>query len=147
MTEKIVATNRQARYHYTILESLETGIELKGTEVKSLRGGKASLNDSFARAENGEIFLYNMHIAPYEFGNIQNPDPLRPRKLLLRKSQIRKLIAEAATKKLALIPLKLYFKVGIVKVELALAKGKKLYDKRETIKKREIEREVRRRLG
>ena len=147
MLEKIVATNRRARHDYTILESLEAGIELKGAEVKSLRASQASLSDSFARAEGDEIFLYNMHISPYEFGNIANPDPLRPRKLLLHKKQIRKLSQEAATKKLALIPLKLYFKKGIVKIELALAKGKKLYDKRETIKKRETEREIRRIAG
>jgi len=146
MADKTIATNRQARYNYAILESFEAGIELKGTEVKSLRAGKASINDSFARPEGNEIFLYNMHIPPYEFGNRENPDPLRPRKLLLHKNQIRRLIGEIASKKLALIPLKAYFKEGIVKVELALAKGKKLYDKREAIKKRESDRELRRAL-
>lgn len=146
MAEKIVATNRRATFDYTILDSLEAGIELKGTEVKSLRTSKASLNDSFARVENGEIFLYNMHISPYAFGNIYNPDPVRPRKLLLHRNQIKRLAGEISTKKLALIPLKLYFKEGIVKMELALAKGKKHYDKRETIKKRESERELRKRM-
>jgi len=146
MADKTIATNRQARYNYAILESFEAGIELKGTEVKSLRAGKASINDSFARPEGNEIFLYNMHIPPYEFGNRENPDPLRPRKLLLHKNQIRRLIGEIASKKLGLIPLKAYFKEGIVKVELALAKGKKLYDKREAIKKRESDRELRRAL-
>lgn len=146
MAEKIVATNRRAAFDYTILDSLEAGIELKGTEVKSLRTSKASLNDSFARVENGEIFLYNMHISPYAFGNIYNPDPVRPRKLLLHRNQIKRLAGEISTKKLALIPLKLYFKEGIVKMELALAKGKKHYDKRETIKKRESERELRKRM-
>mgnify|MGYP001768141166 CR=1 FL=1 len=112
-----------------------------------MRSGKASLNDSFARVEGGEIFLYNMHISPYEFGNINNPDPLRPRKLLLHKSQIRKLTGEASVKHLALVPLKLYFKEGLVKVELAVAKGKKSYDKREAIKKRDADRELRRRFA
>jgi len=144
MAEKILATNRQARYNYNILETIEAGIELKGTEVKSLRAGKASLNDSFARSEGFEIFLYNMHIAPYEFGNIANVDSMRPRKLLLHKGQIKWLMQESATKHLALIPLKAYLKDGRVKIELALAKGKKLYDKREAIKKRESERELRR---
>ncbi|MCM8760682.1 MAG: SsrA-binding protein SmpB [Candidatus Omnitrophica bacterium] len=147
MTEKPIATNRQARFNYTILDSLEAGIALKGTEVKSLRSGKANLNDSFARVEGGEIFLYNMHISPYEFGNINNLDPLRPRKLLLHKSQIRKLVGETSAKRLTLVPLRLYFKDGIAKVELALAKGKRQYDKREAIKKREADRELRRRLA
>ena len=144
MAEKIAATNRQARYNYTILESFEAGIELKGTEVKSLRAGQASMKDGFARVDNGEIFLYNMHIPPYEFGNIANVDPVRPRKLLLHKNQIRRLSGELASKRLTLIPLELYFKHGIAKVELAVAKGKKLYDKRETIQRRETERELRR---
>lgn len=144
MEEKIVATNRRARYNYTILESFEAGVELRGTEVKSLRAGQTNLKDSFARVENGELFLYNMHIAPYEFGNIQNVDPIRARKLLLHKNQIRRLAGELSAKRLTLIPLKLYFKRGIAKVELAVAKGKKLYDKREAIRRRESERELRR---
>ena len=144
MADKVVATNRQARFNYTILESVEAGIALKGTEVKSLRSGNTSLNDSFARAEGNELFLYNMHIAPYEFGNIANVESLRPRKLLLHRSQIKKLSAEVALKHLALIPLKVYLKNGFVKVEIALAKGKKIYDKRDTIKKRESDRELRR---
>ena len=147
MSEKTIATNRRARFNYTILESLEAGIALKGAEVKSLRAGKASLNDSFARVDGSELFLHNMHIAPYEFGNINNPDPLRPRKLLLHKRQIRKLAEEASLRHLALVPLKLYFKHGLVKVELALGKGKRHYDKRETIKKRDSDREVRRRFA
>jgi len=146
MDDKVIATNRKARFDYTILESLEVGIQLKGTEVKSLRTGKAGLADSFARLEGSEIFLYNMHIAPYEFGNIANVDSVRPRKLLLHKNQIKRLAGELATKKVALIPLKAYFKHGIVKLELAIAKGKKLYDKRETIKKRESERELRKKM-
>ena len=142
--EKIVATNRQARFKYTILESFEAGIELKGTEVKSLRSGQANLKDGFARVENGEIFLYNMHIAPYEFGNIANVDTVRPRKLLLHRSQIKRLAVELSAKHLTLIPLKLYFKGGIVKLEIALAKGKKAFDKRQTIQRRESDRELRR---
>lgn len=144
MAEKIIATNRKAHFNYAILESFEAGMELRGTEVKSIRTGHASLNDSFARSENGEIFLYNMHIAPYEFGNIANVDSVRPRKLLLHKRQIRHLVGEIATKHLTLIPLKLYFKNGIAKIELGLAKGKQLYDKRQTIRKRESDRELRR---
>ncbi|MFA4981909.1 MAG: SsrA-binding protein SmpB [Candidatus Omnitrophota bacterium] len=144
MADKIVSSNRKAHFSYSILESFEAGIELKGTEVKSLRTGNASLSDSFARAEGNELFLYNAHIAPYEFGNRANPDPVRPRKLLLHKNQIRKLIGEVATKRLTIIPLKLYFKNGIVKVEIALAKSKKLYDKREDIKKRDSDRELKR---
>ena len=146
MTDKIVATNRHARFEYNILESLEAGIALTGTEVKSLRTGKASLSNSFARIEGNEVFLHSMHIAPYAFGNIANPDPLRPRKLLLHKKQIRRIIDEVSAKKLAIIPLKAYFKEGLVKIEIALAKGKKLYDKREVIKKRESDRELKRAL-
>ena len=145
MEDKVIATNRQARFNYSILESLEAGIQLMGTEVKSLRAAKASLADSFARLEGNEIFVYNMYIAPYEFGNIANVESKRPRKLLLHKSQIRKLTADLMNKGLALIPLKLYFKNGIAKMELATAKGKKLYDKRESIKKRDIDRELRKR--
>ena len=144
--DKTITTNRRARHDYTILESLEAGLQLKGTEVKSVRAGGASLADSFARLEGSELLLYNMHISPYEFGNIYNPDPVRPRKLLLHKRQIQKLAAEVSTKHLALIPLKLYFKNGFVKVELALAKGKKQYDKREAIKRRESDRELKRAL-
>ena len=146
MDDKVIAQNRHARHDYSILESFEAGIALKGTEVKSLRAGQASLKDSFARIEGEELFLYNMHIAPYEFGNISNVEPLRPRKLLLHKNEIRRLIGDLSTKRLALIPLRLYFKRGIVKVELALAKGKKQYDKREAIKGRDAARELKRTL-
>lgn len=144
--DKIAASNRQARFNFTILESLEAGIELKGTEVKSLREGKAALSDSFARVDNNEIFLYNCHISPYEFGNRANVDPVRPRKLLLHKKQISKLSGIVSQKGFTLIPLKIYFKNGIAKVELAVAKGKLLYDKRDSIKKRETDRELGRQL-
>ncbi|MDD3905831.1 MAG: SsrA-binding protein SmpB [Candidatus Omnitrophica bacterium] len=144
MTDNIVATNRRARFEYSIYESLEAGIALTGTEVKSLRTGKASIANSFARIEGDEVFLHGMHIAPYEFGNIANPDPLRPRKLLLHKREIKRLAEDVGNKKLTIIPLKAYFKGGIVKVEIGLAKGKKLYDKREAIKKRDSDREIKR---
>ena len=147
MPDKTIVTNRQARFNYTILESLEAGIALTGTEVKSLRSGNVSLNESFARIDGREIFIYNMHIAPYEFGNINNPDSMRPRKLLLHRAQIRKFTHETSIKHLVLIPLKLYFKDGLAKVEIALAKGKKLYDKRESIKKRDSNREIKRKLA
>ena len=147
MPDKTIVSNRQARFNYTILESLEAGIALTGTEVKSLRSGNVSLNESFARIDGSEIFIYNMHIAPYEFGNINNPDSMRPRKLLLHRAQIRKFTHETSTKHLVLIPLKLYFKDGLAKVEIALAKGKKLYDKRESIKKRDSDREIKRKYS
>jgi SsrA-binding protein len=147
MKDNAAASNRKARFTYTILESLEAGIELKGTEVKSLRNGQASLAESFARNEGGEIFVYNMHIPPYAFGNRANVEPARPRKLLLHKSQIRRLTEEVALKRLTLVPLKVYFKNGIAKVELGLAKPKKIYDKREDIKKRDSDRAIRRGLA
>jgi SsrA-binding protein len=146
MGAKIVAQNKSARRDYHILETFEVGIELKGTEVKSLRQGKANLKDSFARIERGEVFLYNMHISPYEFGNIANVDPKRERRLLLHKSQIRKLIGQTSQKGFTLIPLKAYLKNERVKIELALAKGKRLYDKREAIKRRQATREMQRAL-
>ena len=142
MSDNVVATNRKARHDFTILESFEAGIELRGTEVKSLRTHNASLNDSFARIDGGELFLYNMHITPYEFGSYTNVDPKRKRKLLARKKEIVKLAVYTSQKGATLIPLKVYFKHGLAKVEIALAKGKRQYDKRETIKKREARREV-----
>jgi SsrA-binding protein len=145
MDDKVIATNRKARHDYTILESMEAGIQLKGTEVKSLRNGNASLADSYARVEEDEMFVYNMHILPYEFGNIANVEPTRPRKLLLHRNQIRRFAIELSQKSLTLIPLKLYFNDhGVAKVEIGLAKGKKLYDKRESIKSRESDRELKR---
>ena len=122
------------------------GIVLTGTEIKSLRARKANLSDSFGRVEKGEVFLYNFHISPYEFGNIANVDPKRVRRLLLHRSQIRKLIGQTRLKGFTLIPVSAYIKAGRVKIELGLAKGKRLYDKRETIKRREADLEVKRAL-
>lgn len=139
---KAAATNRQAHHEYFILETYEVGIALTGTEVKSLRQGKANINDAFARIDNGECILYEMHISPYEFGNRFNPDPKRPRKLLLHKREILKLYSEIKEKGLTLIPLKIYFTRGIAKVELGLAKGKKLYDKRDDMAKKEADRKI-----
>lgn len=141
-----LVTNKAARRDYFILETYEAGIELKGTEVKSLREGNANLKDSFARIMKGQVFLYNMHISPYEFGNIANVEPKRERRLLLHKSQIRKLIGETSQKGHTLVPLSAYLKGGRVKIELALVKGKLLYDKRETLKRREADREMQRAL-
>ncbi|SMB91627.1 SsrA-binding protein [Thermanaeromonas toyohensis ToBE] len=142
---KVVAENRKARHDYFIEETLEAGIVLTGTEVKSLRSGKANIRDSFARVENGEVFLYDMHISPYEQGNRFNHEPKRPRKLLLHKHEIRRLIGKTREKGYTLIPLKVYFTTqGRAKVELALAKGKKLYDKREAIRERDAKREIER---
>lgn len=138
--EKIIATNKKATHDYFILEKYEAGIVLKGTEIKSIRQGKVNLRDSFARIVKGEIFLMNMHISPYTHGNVFNHDPLRDRKLLLHKKEIARLAGKVAQKGLALVPLSLYFKNSRVKVELALVKGKKLYDKREDIKKRDLQR-------
>ncbi len=137
-----IITNRKARRDYQIIETFEAGIELKGTEVKSLRGKRGNLNDSFARIDNGEVLLCNLHISPYEFGNISNHNPLRTRKLLLHKSQIKKLFGQISLKGYALIPLKLYFKKGMVKVELAVGKGKTQFDKRETIKEKDAFRQM-----
>ncbi len=137
--------NRKARFEYEILETWETGIELKGTEVKSIRQGKASLDESFAVIHRGEVRLENMQITPYELGTSENHDPKRSRKLLLHREEIEKLRLQISDKGLTLIPLKLYFNSkGKAKIELALAKGKKLHDKRESIKKRDVERELRR---
>lgn len=140
--KRILAENRKARHDYFIEETYEAGIELFGTEVKSVKLGKANLKDSYAEVVDGEIFVYNMHISPYEKGNIFNRDPLRPKKLLMHKSEIRRLAGLASQKGYTLIPLSLYVVRGLVKVELALAKGKKLYDKREDIAKRDARREV-----
>lgn len=142
---KIISENRKARHDYTILETFEAGIALTGTEVKSLRAGKANLKDSYAQiTKSAEIFLYNLHISPYDHGNIFNHEPLRSRRLLLHRSEINKLLGKVKEKGLSLVPLKLYFKRGLVKVELALAVGKKLYDKRQDMAKRDAKREMER---
>ena len=138
---KLIANNKKAYHDYFILDTYETGISLAGTEVKSLRMGKCSIKESFVRIENGEVFIYGMHISPYEKGNIFNKDPLRPRKLLLHKYEINKLLGKTKEKGIAIVPLKVYFKGSLVKVEIGLAKGKKLYDKRQDIAKRDMKRE------
>lgn len=143
---KVVAENRKARHDYFIEETYEAGIALVGTEVKSLRAGKANLRDSYAEVINGEVFLQNMHISPYEKGNRFNHDPKRPRKLLLHKREIRRLLGGTTQRGYTLIPLRIYFKRGKAKVELALARGKKLYDKRESIARRDAEREIAREI-
>ena len=139
---KMIANNKKAYHDYFILENYEAGISLAGTEVKSLRMGKCSIKESFIRIENGEVFVYGMHISPYEKGNIFNKDPLRPRKLLLHKPEINKMLGKMKEKGIAIIPLKVYFKGSLVKVEIGLAKGKKLYDKRQDIAKKDQQREA-----
>ncbi len=141
---KVVADNRRARHEYEILETIEAGLALSGTEVKSIRQGKANLQDSFAKIEDNEIWLYRCHISPYDFGNRFNHDPLRKRRLLVHRRQINKLKAQTQEKGLALIPLKLYFKKNWAKIDLALARGKQLYDKRQSIAKRENQRQIER---
>jgi len=144
--EKNITVNRKATFEYHILQTFEAGIALVGTEVKALRQGKANLVDGYAKIENGEVWLVSVHISEYTQGNINNHDPRRDRKLLLNKSEIRKLIGKTKEKGLTLIPLRLYFKNGKVKVELALAKGKKVYDKRRDIAKKDFQREQERRI-
>ena len=144
---KIISDNRRARHEYHLLELFEAGLELRGTEVKSLRNGKANLQDAYAKVENGEVFVYNMHISPYEMGTRNNHDPIRPRRLLLHKNEIERIFSKVREKGLTLIPTKIYFTRGKAKLELALAKGKKLYDKRddmiEKVAKRDIDRAFR----
>ena len=138
-----LVTNRKARHDYHIIETYEAGIALAGTEVKSLRAGKGNLKDSFAKIENGELYIHNMHISPYEKGNIFNKDPMRTRKLLMKRREIDRLYGLIKEKGLTIIPLKLYLnEKGLVKVELALAKGKTLYARREDIKRRDANREI-----
>ena len=139
---KLIANNKKAYHDYFILDTYETGISLAGTEVKSLRMGKCSIKESYVRIENGEVFINGMHISPYEKGNIFNKDPLRPRKLLLHKYEINKLLGKTKEKGIAIVPLKVYFKGSLVKVEIGLAKGKKLYDKRQDIAKKDQQREA-----
>ncbi len=143
MNTKLIAKNPTAYYNYTITDKIETGIVLYGTEIKSIRAGKVNLKDSYAIIKNGEIFVYGMHISPYEHGNIFNKDPLRNKKLLLNKSEINKLIGLTKQKGYSLIPICLYFKGNLVKLELGIGKGKKLYDKREDIAKKDAERRIR----
>jgi SsrA-binding protein len=139
---KTLAENRKARHEYFIIESFECGIELFGTEVKSIKLGKANLKESYANIKDGQIYISGMHISPYEQGNIFNRDPLRPKKLLMHKSEIRKLDGLVAREGYTLVPLSLYQVRGLVKLQLALAKGKKIYDKREDMAKRDAQREV-----
>lgn len=139
---KLIANNKKARFDYFIEDTFEAGIVLHGTEVKSLRMGKCSIKESFIRVEKGELFIYGMHISPYEKGNIFNKDPLRVRKLMLHKYEINKLNGKMAEKGYTIVPLQVYFKGSLVKVEIGLAKGKKLYDKRQDIAKKDQRREA-----
>lgn len=140
--KKIVATNPTAKHNYTIEDTYEAGIVLTGTEIKSIKNGKVNLKDSYANIKNGEVFIYGMHVSPYEFGNIYNKDPLRTRKLLLNRREINKLTGLIKQKGLTLVPISLYFSGHFVKVELGVGKGKKLYDKRQDIAKRDAERRM-----
>ncbi len=141
---KTVAVNRKAYHDYHILETMEAGIQLVGTEVKSIRGGNMNLKDSYVSFHDGEVYVYNMHVSPYEQGNIFNKDPMRPRKLLMHRGEILKLHQKCKQDGLTLIPISVYFNHGLIKLELALAKGKKLYDKREDIASRDAERDMER---
>ncbi|OJG74214.1 SsrA-binding protein [Enterococcus quebecensis] len=143
---KLIAQNRKARHDYTVVDTMEAGIVLQGTEIKSIRNGRINLKDGFARIRNGEAYLLNVHISPYEQGNIFNHDPLRTRKLLLHKKQIAKLITETKNTGITIVPLKVYIRNGYAKVLIGLAKGKKQYDKREDLKRKEINREISRTL-
>ena len=141
---RLIANNKKAYHDYFIEEKYEAGVSLHGTEVKSLRMGKCSIKESFIRIENGEVFVYGMHISPYEKGNIFNRDPLRPKKLLMHRAEIRRLQSRIAEKGYTLVPLQVYFKNSLVKVEIGLARGKKLYDKRQDIAKKDQRREAER---
>ena len=141
---KIISKNPTAKHNYTIDDTIETGIVLYGTEIKSIRNGKVNLKDSYASIKNGELFIHNLHISPYEFGNIYNKDPLRDRKLLVNKREINKLVGLIKQKGYSLIPLTMYFKGNFVKIELGIGKGKKLYDKRRDIAKKDAEMRMRR---
>lgn len=143
-SKKLIANNKKAYHEYFLEEKYEAGIALHGTEVKSLRMGKCSIKEAFVRIENDEVIIYQMHISPYEKGNIFNRDPLRPKKLLMHKAEINKLKARIAEKGYTLVPVEVYFKGSLVKVEIALAKGKKLYDKRADIAKKDMRREAER---
>ena len=143
-SKKLIANNKKAYHEYFLEEKYEAGIALHGTEVKSLRMGKCSIKEAFVRIENDEVIIYQMHISPYEKGNIFNRDPLRPKKLLMHKAEINKLKAKIAEKGYTLVPVEVYFKGSLVKVEIALAKGKKLYDKRADIAKKDMRLEAER---
>ncbi len=143
-SQKLIANNKKAYHDYFIDETYEAGVSLHGTEVKSLRMGKCSIKEAFVRVENGEVFVYGMHVSPYEKGNLFNKDPLRVKKLLLHRYEINKLAGKVAEKGYTLVPLQVYFKNGRVKVEIGLARGKKLYDKRQDIAKRDMRRETER---
>jgi SsrA-binding protein len=142
----VITVNRKARHDYHILENFEAGIVLKGSEIKSIRAGKVNLSDAYARPENGELWLYNSHIASYDAASYNTHEPIRPRKLLLHRKEIDGLTSKVVQKGLTLVPLKLYIKHGVAKVELGVARGKKVYDKRETIARRDAEREMERAL-
>jgi len=144
--EKLIAKNPVAYHNYTINDTLEAGIVLTGTEIKSIRAGKVNLKDAYVNIKSSEAFIYGMHISPYEHGNIFNKDPLRTRKLLLNKKEINKLLGFTTQKGMSLVPIKLYFKNSFVKLELGIGKGKKLYDKREDIAKKDAERRIQRTL-
>ena len=146
MGEKIITVNRKARHDYEIIDTYEAGLVLLGTEVKALRAGKANLKDSFARLKNGEVWLHGVHISPYSHGTYNNHDPERTRKLLLNRREIRKLVGRVEEAGLTLVPLRLYFKDGKAKVQIALARGKKQYDKRQDIAKRDVQREIARKF-
>ena len=141
---KVIAQNRRARHDYFVLETWEAGLELKGTEVKSLRAGKCNLKDCYAVVKDGEMFVHGMHISPYENGSYFNPDPMRPKRLLMHKQEIRKAHQSVMQQGLALVPLSVYLKDGRMKLELALCKGKKLYDKRDDMAKRDAKRDIER---
>ena len=147
MNTKLIAKNPTAFHNYSIDEKLEAGIVLSGTEIKSIRNGRANLKDSYAIIKNGEVFIVGLHISPYEQGNIFNKDPLRDRKLLLNRREINKLIGLTKQKGYSLVPLNMYFKGSLVKVELGVGKGKKLYDKREDIAKKEAERRIKQQMS
>ena len=142
----MITVNRKAYHNYHIQESIEAGIVLKGSEIKSIRAGKVNLSDAYARPENGELWLYNSHIAPYDAASYNTHEPLRPRKLLLHRKEIDILTSKVVQKGLTLVPLKLYIKHGMAKLELGVAKGKKVYDKREAIARRDADREIERAL-
>ena len=142
MAKKIIANNPTARHNYTIEDTIEAGIVLTGTEIKSIRNGKVNMKDTYANIKNGEVFIYGMHISPYDHGNIYNKDPLRTRKLLLTRREINKLYGLIKQKGYSLIPISLYFSGNFLKIELGVGKGKKLYDKREEIAKKDAQRRI-----